>query len=215
MRCVVLVFCLLINVVCVGANVHWATLEVANLGDIGAVHVFDDFGIVHFSVIVSQGAVADSYKLTFVDECFSVSGNYMNMVKSSLGNVIDTSTTRFLDESCYLVHYGLDGGDPVFGELELNVYEEVFLAYASSRDSIYYGWVGLAIDNEGTLYPYGAVDLDGGPMVVGGGAWEGNIPEPSGGMLLLIGAAVLGLRRRSCPYRRQLDFQARQKETNK
>ena len=41
-----------------------------------------------------------------------------------------------------------------------------------------------------------AIDLDGGPMVVGGGAWEGGIPEPSGGMLVLLGAAMLGLRRK-------------------
>ncbi len=32
-------------------------------------------------------------------------------------------------------------------------------------------------------------------MVVGGGAWEGGIPEPSGGVLFLLGAAALGLRR--------------------
>ena len=38
-------------------------------------------------------------------------------------------------------------------------------------------------------------DLDGGPMVVGGGAWTDGIPEPSGGVLFLVGAAMLGLRR--------------------
>ena len=40
-----------------------------------------------------------------------------------------------------------------------------------------------------------AINLDGGPMIVGGGAWEGGIPEPSGGMLFLLGLAALGLRR--------------------
>ena len=33
--------------------------------------------------------------------------------------------------------------------------------------------------------------------VVGGGAWDGNIPEPSSGTLLLLGVAALGLRRRT------------------
>ena len=198
MRRIVFAIYLLIHGVCVGADVNWATLEVAPLGDIGATHVFDDFGIVHFAVLISQGSEANSYRLTFVDEPFFISGNYMNMVKANPGEVIDATTTRFLDESHYLVHYGLDGGDPVFGQLELKLYDEVFLAYASylgGGEAIYYGWVGLSIDNEGMLYSYGAVDLDHGPMVVGGGAWEGGIPEPSGGILLLIGAAVLGLRR--------------------
>ena len=121
------------------------------------------------------------------------------MVKANPGEVIDATTTRFLDESHYLIHYELDGGDPVFGQLELNLYDEVFLAYASysggGGEAIYYGWVSLSIDSEGMLYSYGAVDLDHGPMIVGGGAWEGGIPEPSGGILFLLGAAVLGLRR--------------------
>ena len=59
-----------------------------------------------------------------------------------------------------------------------------------------YGWVSIGVDDDGSPYlVHSAIDLDGGPMIVGGGAWEGGIPEPSGGMLLLIGAAVLGLRR--------------------
>ena len=61
-----------------------------------------------------------------------------------------------------------------------------------------YGWVSLDVDKEGNLTLTGsAIDLDGGPMVVGGGAWEGGIPEPFGGILFLLGTAVLGLRRRT------------------
>ena len=199
MRCVDFATYLLIHGVCVGANVNWATLEVAPLGDIGAIHVFDDFGIVHFAVLISQGSEVNSYRLAFVDEPFVISRRNMNMVKANPGEVIDATTTRFLDESHYLIHYELDGGDPVFGQLELNLYDEVFLAYASysggGGEAIYYGWVSLSIDSEGMLYSYGAVDLDHGPMIVGGGAWEGGIPEPSGGILFLLGAAVLGLRR--------------------
>ena len=37
-----------------------------------------------------------------------------------------------------------------------------------------------------------AIDLDGGPMIVGGGA----IPEPSSGVLLLLGTIILALRRK-------------------
>ncbi len=33
-------------------------------------------------------------------------------------------------------------------------------------------------------------------MIVGGGAWEGATPEPASGVLLLLGGALLALRRR-------------------
>ena len=59
-----------------------------------------------------------------------------------------------------------------------------------------YGWMELTIYPNTTIELTGsAIDLDGGPMIVGGGAWEGGIPEPSGGILFLLGMAVLGLRR--------------------
>ena len=61
-----------------------------------------------------------------------------------------------------------------------------------------YGWMELTIYANATIeLTDSAIDLDGGPMVVGGGAWEGGIPEPSGGILFLLGAAALGLRRRT------------------
>lgn len=57
-----------------------------------------------------------------------------------------------------------------------------------------YGWVQLLVDETGTLSLLGsAMDLDGGAMVVGGGL---AIPEPSGGVLLLLGMSVLALKRR-------------------
>lgn len=56
-----------------------------------------------------------------------------------------------------------------------------------------YGWVKFNVVH-GSLQSYeSAIDLDGGPMIVGGGAF---IPEPCGGLLLLVGTAALGLRRK-------------------
>ncbi len=43
-----------------------------------------------------------------------------------------------------------------------------------------------------------AIDLDGGPMIVGGGS---AIPEPSSVLLLLAGGALLVLRRRRAALR--------------
>lgn len=57
-----------------------------------------------------------------------------------------------------------------------------------------YAWVMLDVDADGRLsLRSSALDLDGGPMIVGGGS---AIPEPSGGLLFLLGGAALALRRR-------------------
>ena len=68
-----------------------------------------------------------------------------------------------------------------------------------------YGWISLDIDSDGNLTLSGsAIDLDGGPMIVGGGAWTGGIPEPSGGMLFLLGVVALGLRRKTAKDREEV-----------
>ena len=54
----------------------------------------------------------------------------------------------------------------------------------------WYGWVHVTVDENLEMTLLGAdINLYGGAVMVGA------IPEPSGGILLLIGAAVLGLRR--------------------
>ena len=57
----------------------------------------------------------------------------------------------------------------------------------------FYGWVEYRIDDKGNLEILAsAIDIDGDPVIVGGGA----IPEPSAGMLLLIGLSGIALCRR-------------------
>jgi hypothetical protein len=57
----------------------------------------------------------------------------------------------------------------------------------------WYGWVhaSIAENLEMTLLGDG-INLDGGPVMVG----EGGTPEPTSGLLLLVGGALLALRRR-------------------
>ena len=59
----------------------------------------------------------------------------------------------------------------------------------------WYGWVHVSIDDnlEMTLLDSG-INLYGGAVTVGAG-----IPEPSGGVLMLLGLVALGLRRRAFP----------------
>lgn len=57
---------------------------------------------------------------------------------------------------------------------------------------LYYGWAEYAVSEDGTFKILNsAIDFDGGGMIVGSGA----VPEPTSGLLLLLGIAGLVLRR--------------------
>ena len=130
-----------------------------------------------------------------------------NWVEAEYGSRIDASTTRGIGR--YFEHgdYSSESNVTIY-DVVLRQGETTYLAFCGeqlaghsmsnlARTGVYlYGWVSLTVDENGIPKVTGsAIDLDGGPMVVGGGAWTGGIPEPTSGMLLLIGAAVLGLRR--------------------
>ena len=146
---------------------------------------------------------AGQFKLTFYHENY---GSYENWVVAQQGAKVDATTTRLLPDDSYLLHFMLDDGR-YLGPNEITVDANVglYLAFVCSdvtgysspdRAPYVYGWVELAVDGDGNVVVLSsAADLDGGPMIVGGGAWTG-IPEPSGGMLMLLGLAALGLRRR-------------------
>lgn len=66
--------------------------------------------------------------------------------------------------------------------------------YNIDRDNPYFGWVGLNV-NQGEVSLLGSyVDLDHNPVIAG--QYESFTPEPSSTLLLLLGCAMLALRRR-------------------
>ena len=66
--------------------------------------------------------------------------------------------------------------------------------YFIDKDNPYFGWVGLNV-NQGDVSLLGSyVDLDHNPVIAG--RYESLIPEPSAALLLLVGSALLALRRR-------------------
>ncbi len=70
-----------------------------------------------------------------------------------------------------------------------NVYLAMCIVTMTREPYYAYGWVELS----GTDVRASAWDLDGGPMIVGGGS--ALTPEPSAALLLLVGGALLVLRR--------------------
>ena len=153
---------------------------------------------------VVQGANDFSVEAVAYDLMFC--GNWARM---NAGDVVSQSTIRNKDS--YFLHTP-DMDEPAGGSgqgyskysISVSPNESFYLAFVAAEDggenpnlTTVYGWVEIEIDDIGNLSLVGsAFDLDGGPMIVGGGSYSETVPEPSGGVLFLLGVAALGLRRR-------------------
>lgn len=86
------------------------------------------------------------------------------------------------------------GANVVWDKITMREADQYRYGWRTEDPSIVaYGWVGLQATGDGNLFVVAsAIDLDGGPMIVGGGS---ATPEPSCGLLLLLGAGLLALRR--------------------
>ena len=166
-----------------------------------------DFGIGSSIWIDVMGDfVSDGYRATMTANG-GVPESIGNWVEAEYGTRVDASTVR--NQSRYFQRGPFDGDNNAeIYDVTVESDDVTYLAFCGeilsgdsmsslARTGVYlYGWVSLTVDENGIPKVTGsAIDLDGGPMVVGGGAWTGGIPEPSCGMLFLLGLAMLGLRR--------------------
>ena len=128
-----------------------------------------------------------------------------NILVARPGDVVNSTTTRHLAKETYFEHAFIDDED-YYGThtTTASPASSVYMMFVFSDDIMYrpdssyiYGWVEIVVASDGRIsLGRSAIDLDGGPMIVGGGAWEGATPEPVSGLLLLLGGALLALRRR-------------------
>ena len=191
--------------VCVTA--HGATVVWDNLSCYGSEVLFSDINAqtgrpwsldVMYSCTLAS---VDEYVLKGESANLLFAGNWLSAAN---GDIVSETATRHLDHYFYSQFMDDAGTGESYAYsadlIKVNSGETFYLMFCVDMDypslEVIYGWVELYMNPDGTIsYLHSAYDLDGGPMVVGGGAWTGGIPEPSGGILLLLGVAALGLRR--------------------
>ena len=155
---------------------------------------------VDLSVDVHRDGINTTLTANPHDVVLSFMGNW---VVATLGDIAMESTTRHLAD--YFMHCYTDGESPTLSatSLSVNGSQNVYLMFSTSGFGetpesdypYYYGWVELLIDRGTVSLIHSAIDLDGGPIIVGGGS---AVPEPSSVLLLLVGSALLALKRRKC-----------------
>ncbi len=136
--------------------------------------------------------VSADYALAAYGSAFAImsEGDVVNAVSMATGNL-------FSDP------YGLANGNKVYGQtISITTETSIYLGFStdvSLLDGSFevrqgYGWTKIGLDSSGNVVAESAaIDLDGGPMIVGGGS---AIPEPSSAMLLLLGCSLLALSRK-------------------
>lgn len=115
----------------------------------------------------------------------------------SEGDVVNAETMNSPGQYFYHTKEGVDGASCDYS-IEAN--ELIYLAFSTlawENDGygpdryMVYGWVAVDAGGGEVLVTGSAWDADGGAMIVGGGA----VPEPSSGVLCLIGLLALMMRR--------------------
>ena len=140
------------------------------------------------------------YSITTYDMEDTLSSFVGNWLVGNKGDMSSESTTRH--QGNYLNHAKIDGetGYATYN-LEGTAPQDYYLIFAVENLDDYvnevpdpryaYGWAHVSVNGDMSLSLLGsAMSLDGSPLVVGA------IPEPSAGVLLLLGLAGLVLRRR-------------------
>ena len=148
-----------------------------------------------------------AYGVRITSSSFALAAYGSAFAVMSEGDVVDA--VSMATGNLFSDPYGMVNGSGIYGRVisiargssiylgfmtEVSVMDISLIDPNSPTDWMGYGWVKIGVDSNGQIVAEAAaIDLDGGPMIVGGGAF---IPEPSSALLLLVGGALLVLRRR-------------------
>ena len=146
----------------------------------------EDGGLLIYAQLVVNvtPSVEGTFDLTFNTEPYMES-YHQTWTVANAGDIVEFDTTHNLRADQYLIH--IDPANPdnnIAGpsSLTMDGGDYVYLAFTTNEqygsnppDSAYYGWVQIGIDTDGGIVVLNsACDFDHGPMIVGGGAWEGR-----------------------------------------
>ena len=174
------------------ANVLWGSAFLIEEDRIGVAEEHDKY-VTMGSPYLQMGMDFSGTALVLTAMPDSNLENANSFVEANKGDVVDAS---YMKSHLSFAHaeYGEWGGGPTWTDYTLVFHpgDTCYLAFSEERfDSITYGWVQLGYAGDGHLSVLASAwDKDGDSIVVGA------IPEPSSGVLVLLGLAGLALRRK-------------------
>jgi hypothetical protein len=151
-------------------------------------------------ILLYVSELGQNFSITTCDLEDTLSGFIGNWIVANAGDEVSETTTRH--KGNYLNHAKIDGetGYTIYNLVGVAP-KDYYLAFAVENlydyndnvpDPRYaYGWAHISVNEDKSLSLLGsAMSLDGSSLIVGA------IPEPSAGVLLLLGLSALALRRR-------------------
>ena len=204
-------FCLIasLSIICQATNIEWNRITAvdAEVWDSGPLWMVGGYSEQNFSInpiiVVTTDFLSiptDPYAGKFMIASPLMSGgstiwakqmsygsivSYVSMAPSPDGYFYQTE--QFVEEMHSDYNIPIDPQESIYLAFSTIAYDDQTTPYPV------YGWVEISASGDAPTVLSSAWDIDGGAMIVGGGA----VPEPTSGLLLLIGMAGLALRRKS------------------
>lgn len=196
---ILFVSCIVLGFAASAANARWDFVDQYQC-DSGDATLQTTVNGVSVSLFFSASTFGGNVKLHDVTCNLATAITWVSMAAD---DIVDSSAFGDGMESLFSTEYSGASGEMNVGKnvpffLAFQAYEIIFdidpVTGQLKRGDAYYGWVELRAMSDGNVELLAsAVDIDGDAMIVGGGS---ATPEPTSGVLLLLGISLLVLRRR-------------------
>ena len=190
-----------LSIICHATNVEWNRMKAvdAEVWDSGPLWMVWGYSENNYSVDPCMTITVQFYMGDYLIASPLMAGGSTIWVKQmSYGSIVsESSMAPSSDGYFYQTEQFVEKMHSDYS-IEVPYNESVYLAFKTiayddqSNPYPVYGWVEVSVPGLEPKVLGSAWDLDGGAMIVGSGA----IPEPTSGLLLILGAAALALRRR-------------------